>query len=188
MDKKEIYKDLYNRLDGRRFTHTLGVAHTAACLAMSQGMDIEKAYMAGLLHDCAKYMNDKEYLTYCHKHDIDVTDVEKENPALLHAKAGAYLANVKYEIDDEEILNAIKWHTTGHPAMTPLEEIIFTADYIEPNRVHDPELPEIRKEAFDDIKKAIYHIYVNTMKHLNSSSKALDPMTGEAFEYYGNLI
>lgn len=188
MDKKDIYKDLYNRLDGRRFMHTLGVAHTAACLAMSLGLDTDKAYMAGLLHDCAKYMSDKEYLTYCHKHDIDVSDIEKENPALLHSKVGADLAHERYDIEDEEILNAIRWHTTGHPGMTVLEEIIFTADYIEPNRTHDPELMDIRQEAFTDIKKAICHIYGNTMKHLTRSSKALDPMTAEAFEYYGNLI
>lgn len=188
MDKKEIYKDLYNKLDGKRFAHTLGVAHTAACLAMSEGMDTDKAFIAGLLHDCAKYMSDKEYLSYCDKHDIEVSDVERENPALLHAKVGADLARERYGIEDSGILDAIRWHTTGHPAMTAIEEIIFTADYIEPGRTHDPELINIRKEAFEDLKKAIYHIYRNTMKHLTNSSKALDPMTAEAFKYYGNLI
>ena len=184
MDKKEIYGELKDKLDNKRYEHTLGVAHTAACIAMSQGIDTWKPFMAGLLHDCAKWMSDKEYLAYCKKHDINVSDVEKANPPLLHAKVGAHMAKETYGINDEEILSAIRWHTTGHPGMTLMEEIIFISDYIEPNRTHDPELSVIRREAFDDIHKATYHIYSNTMKHLKSSAKTLDPMTEEAYRYY----
>lgn len=187
MDKKEIYKQLKDKLDNKRYEHTLGVAHTAACLAMSEGHDMEKAFLAGLLHDCAKWMSDKEYLAYCKKHDIDVTDVERANPPLLHSKVGACMANKDYGITDEDILSAIRWHTTGHPDMTLLEEIIFVADYIEPNRTHDPELNEIRKEAFTDLHKATCHIYANTMRHLKTSAKTLDPMTEKAYEYYSHI-
>ncbi len=186
MDKKDIIKELNKTLDHKRFAHTLGVAHTAACLAMSEGIDPEKAFLAGLLHDCAKYMKDKEFIEYCDKNDIDITDVERDNPALLHSKAGAHMAQVKYGVTDTDITSAIRWHTTGHPDMSLLEAIIFTADYIEPNRAHDPELPEIRREAFDDLDKAICHIYRNTMDHLNHSEKTLDPMTEKAYEFYSS--
>ncbi len=187
MDKKDIIKELNKTLDNKRFAHTMGVAHTAACLSMSEGLDPDRAFLAGLLHDCAKYMKEKEFIDYCEKHDIEITDVERANPALLHAKAGAYIARVKYGVTDEDVLSAIRWHTTGRPDMSALEAVIFTADYIEPNRSHDPELPEIRKEAFDDLNRAICHIYMNTMNHLNSSEKTLDPMTEEAYGFYRSL-
>ncbi len=183
-DFTDITGQLFDRLDKKRFLHTLGVASTAACIAMSLGYDIRKAYLAGLLHDCAKYMDDSEYVAYCEKHDIDVEDVEAKNPALLHAKVGAYQAHKKYGIVDGDVLSAIRWHTTGRPAMTELESIVFLADYIEPGRSCDPDLPVIRKEAFEDINKAICHVYHNTMNHLTQSDKTLDPMTEKAYLYY----
>ncbi len=188
MELKKIVKELENNLDGRRFAHTMGVAYTAASLAMSMGMDHERAFLAGLLHDCAKSMDDKGYIDYCEKHGIEISDIERANPPLLHAKAGAYMASYKYEVKDEEIISSIRWHTTGNPDMTALEEIIFTADYIEPGRHHDPELKIIRQEAFGDIKKAVAHIYKNTMTHLKSSAKVLDPMTQEGFEAYERYL
>ena len=186
-DYKDICKELKNILDAKRYTHTLGVAYTAACLAMSEGADMEKAYLAGLLHDCAKYMNDKEFIDYCKKHSIEMTDVEKANPALLHSKVGADIAKGKYGVTDSDVLSAIRFHTTGRPDMSLMEAIVFTADYIEPGRNHDPELPDIMREAFDCLNNAICHIYSNTMNHLKKSDKTLDPTTSEAFEYYKEL-
>lgn len=188
MNKKEITKILKAELDNKRFEHTLGVAYTSACLAMQLGMDVEKAYMAGLLHDCAKGMSDKERISYCKKNKIDITDVELQNPSLLHAKAGAYMADKRFGIDDEEICQAIRYHTTGRPGMTELEMIVFVADYIEPNRNHDDELPAIRKEAFDKLEVATCHIYRNTLEYLKKSTKALDPATKEAYQYYSENI
>ena len=184
MDKNDIIEELKKDLDKKRFEHTLGVAYTAACLAMRYYMNIDKAYMAGLLHDCAKGMSNKERLSYCDKYNLPVSEVEKENPSLLHAKVGSHMAKNKYGIDDEAILSAIYYHTTGRPQMELLEEIIFVADYIEPLRDMDPELKEIREEAFTELRKAIIHIYANTLKHLTKSDKALDPTTQEAYDYY----
>ncbi len=188
MDKKEIIKELNKTLDAKRFAHTVGVAHTAACLAMSEGIDHEKAFMAGLLHDCAKYMSNKEFIDHCESNGIEISNVERENPALLHSKVGEHLAAVKYNVTDPEIGSAIRWHTTGHPDMSTLDAVVFTADYIEPNRTHDPDLMIIRKEAFDNLDKAIYHIYENTMKHLKSSAKTLDPMTEESYKFYKDKL
>ena len=145
MDEKqiEIRKKLKKKLDTARYEHTLGVAYTAACLAMRYGADIQKAEVAGLLHDCAKCIPDEEKLQKCEKHHLPISDAERKNPSLLHAKLGAYYARQKYGITDEEILGAITWHTTGKPEMTLLEEIVFIADYIEPDRDRAPNLEEI---------------------------------------------
>ena len=188
MTKKDILKELKDSLDAKRYEHTIGVAYTAACLAMAYGMNPEQAYLAGLLHDCAKGLSDKERLNYCKKHNIEITDVESANPSLLHAKVGADMAKRQYDIDDTAILDAIRYHTTGKPNMTKLEEIIFVADYIEPMRNHDPELAMIRKEAFDKIESAIIHIYRNTLEYLKSSSKVLDDTTRQAYIYYSENI
>lgn len=96
--------------------------------------------------------------------------VEFANPELLHAKLGAYYAREKYGVDDEDIRSAIEFHTTGRPAMSLLEKIVFVADYIEPNRKPLPEIDEIRNEAFSDIDASVAHILKNTLTYLDSGS------------------
>ncbi len=184
MPVKDIHKSLKRELDNKRYTHTVGVAYTAASMAMKWGVDVSDALIAGLLHDCAKGMSDKERLSYCKNEKLPVTEVEKANPGLLHAKVGAHLAKVKYGVTNDEILSSITYHTTGRCGMTLFEQIIFIADYIEPNRMPLPEIDQIRKEAFEDIDVCTWHIYKNTLAHLYSNTKALDPATEEAYNYY----
>ena len=117
-----------------RFIHTQGVMYTATALAMCHGEDLVKAQVAGLLHDCAKCIPTGKKLKICKKNDIALTKWEEENEALLHAKVGVYIAKKKYGITDPEILNAIRYHTTGKADMTSLEKIVYIADYIEPGR------------------------------------------------------
>ena len=112
-DLKKISRRLQRYLDEDRFIHTQGVQYTAAALAMTYGCDLMKAQTAGLLHDCAKCIPAKKKLKLCEREGIPVTSYEKKNPFMLHAKLGAYLARNKYDIKDEEILQAITWHTTG---------------------------------------------------------------------------
>ena len=152
---RKIRKAVQKAQDAKRFEHTLGVEYTAAALAMRYGSDIDSARAAGLLHDCAKCLSDEKRLSICRKNHIPVTEVERKNPFLLHAKAGAYLAREKYGIKDPDILNAIRSHTTGRKNMSLLEKIIFVADYIEPGRKHAPNLTDIRKLAFLDINRAM---------------------------------
>ena len=188
MNNKEIICRLRKELDFKRYEHTCGVAYTSAALAMRWDADVNKAYLAGLLHDCAKGMSDDDRLDICKKKGIYVSEVEYDNPSLLHAKVGAYLAKTVYESDDEDILSAITYHTTGRAEMTLLEKIVFSADYLEPNRNHDPELPMIRRMAFTDLDEAILKIYENTMRHLKNSTKVLDPTTEEAYRYYQKYV
>ena len=120
----------------------------------------------------------------CKKYNIHMTEVERENPFLLHAKLGAFLAMKKYGISDEEIISAILNHTTGKPDMSILDKIIYVADYIEPNRNKAPRLAEIRKKAFTNIDDALYMILEDTVLYLQSIDGAVDPVTKHTFEYY----
>lgn len=185
---KNINQELKNILSKDRYEHTLGVASTAICLAMRYEYDLEKAEIAGLLHDCAKCMSDDKKLKKCIKHNISITETETNSPYLLHAKLGAFYAMHKYGITDMDVVNAILVHTTGAPDMSLLEKIIYVADYIEPNRKEAPNLAEIRKMAFVDIDMAIYMIMKDTLEYLNRKKGAIDNMTKKAYEYYANVI
>lgn len=173
--------------DPKRFEHTLGVEFTAAALAMKYGASIMDAQVAGVLHDCAKCLSDKERLKLCEKHGIPVSEVERRNPFLLHAKVGAYLAETEYKVTDKpEILDAIRYHTTGREGMGLLEKIIFVADYIEPGRRHAPNLSEIRQLAFEDLDGAVLRILEDTLVHLKKTGDETDPMTERVYRYYLN--
>ena len=178
----ELRRQMKKVLKTERFDHTLGVAYTAASLAFLYDVDLDQALTAGMLHDCAKYVEHK--VETCKKFHIPVTEAEEKEPSLLHAKLGAYLAEHEYHVQDPEVLNAIRYHTTGHPNMTLLEKIIFVADYIEPNRKMLPHLSEIRKMAYRDLNEAIVHILQDTLAYLDQSSKIKDPETQRTLQYY----
>ncbi|MBQ3792694.1 MAG: bis(5'-nucleosyl)-tetraphosphatase (symmetrical) YqeK [Lachnospiraceae bacterium] len=186
MKYSKIRKKLKDELDPKRYEHTLGVASTAVCLAMVYDEDLDKATTAGLLHDCAKCLTNEERIKICKKNQIEITEAEYENPFLLHAKVGSYLAEKEYEVTDEDVLMAIRSHTTGRPGMSTLEKIIYVADYIEPNRNHSGRLPELRKLAFQDLDKALIQILKDTLGYLDTTDAKIDPMTKETYEYYCN--
>lgn len=187
LTKEEIRTAVEARLDAYRFRHTIGVADTAACLSMRYGGDMERAVLAGLLHDAAKCMPDEERVDFCEAHGIPVTDTERRNPTLLHAKIGAYVAEHEFGVTDREILDAVTYHTTGRPAMSLLEKIIFTADYMEPGRDRDPKLPAIREAAFRDLDEGILLILEDTISYVRSRvGDRMDPMTLETYRYYKN--
>ncbi|MBR6323067.1 MAG: bis(5'-nucleosyl)-tetraphosphatase (symmetrical) YqeK [Lachnospiraceae bacterium] len=180
-----IKKALKKELDKERYQHTLAVAYTACCLAMRWEADLDSAYIAGLLHDCAKNIPDEDRVKLCGKWGLPVNKTERKNPTLLHAKMGAYLAVEKYGVDDPDILRAIEFHTTGRPGMSTLEKIIFVADYIEPYRFKAENLTLIRYEAFVDLDCAISRISGDTFRYLQSKEPDdIDPMTEEVFRYY----
>lgn len=183
----EIDKYLKKSLEKKRYTHTLGVANTAACLAMRYGSDVNKAYLAGLLHDNAKCISTKKKISICEKAGLPVSKIEEKNPELLHSKVGSYLANKKFKVEDSDILNAIYYHTTGRPDMSLLEKIIFVADYIEPNRKVIPGMKETRSIAFQSLDNALLLILKNTLAYIKKKDRgaeAIDPMTQKTYEYY----
>lgn len=187
MDIHKIKKQLRKELDEKRYEHTLGVAYTSAALAMCHHADMHDAYVAGLLHDCAKCLDNEKKLHICEKHGIDINEAEQKNPYLLHAKVGGYLAKKKYHVDDEQIINAIVYHTTGKPDMTLLEKIVYIADYIEPGREHAPNLNELRTLAFHDLDTALLQILEDTLHYLEKSGREIDPMTRQTYDFYRGL-
>ena len=148
--------------------------------------DFEKAYLAGLLHDCAKCMDNEKRIHICEKHHITITEAEQRNPFLLHAKVGAFLAGKKYHVEDTDIINAILYHTTGRPEMSILEKIVYIADYMEPARDQAPNLELIRKLSFQNLDEALLIILEDTLNHLKDSEKEIDPMTQKTYDYYKN--
>ena len=171
-------------LSDDRYEHTLGVMYTAESLAMRYGVDMTKAAVAGLLHDCAKCIPNVQKIKICKKHDIEISEMEEKNPSLLHAKLGAYMAEEVYGINDPEILSAIRWHTTGKPDMSMLDIIIYMADYIEPNRDKAPDLKEIRKLSFENIEEALYRVLEGTLNYLSDRPETIDPMTKVSYDFY----
>ena len=192
--EEELLKKLRKKLDERRYIHSIGVAHTAVSLMMAHGhaqrsedkgiFELQAAYTAGLLHDCAKCLEEEERDRLCKKYRVELSPMEQEHPFLIHAKLGAVLAKEKYGVTDPQILSSIRYHTTGKAHMTLLEAIIFSADFIEPNRKMLDCLPEIRTEIYKDLPKAVYMILKQTMIHLELREQPVDEHSLEALEYY----
>ena len=178
---RERIRELQN---SRRFEHTLGVAYTAACMAFLYGEDPLKAELAGLVHDCAKCFTDEVLIEKCREAGIVLSQAQLLSPAVIHAAYGRYLAEHMLDIHDEDILNSVEFHTTGRPAMSTLEKIIFVADYIEPLRDKASDLPIARRLAFSDLDKCVFEILDSTVSYLKLSGRPIVPDTLAAHNYY----
>lgn len=196
MDKlflEKISDEVQRRMDSDRYNHTVGVAYTAAALAMRHGANessdyIDKALIAGFLHDVAKCIPSDELLKKAKVYNLTITESEHNNPFLLHGKVGAYIAHTEFEIEDEDVLNAISRHTTGRPSMSLLEKIIFVADYIEPARYKQRNLTVIREAAFTNLDECVYLIARDTVDYINERGMELDEMTVRTRDYYKNFL
>uniref|UniRef100_UPI004056D3C3 bis(5'-nucleosyl)-tetraphosphatase (symmetrical) YqeK n=1 Tax=Agathobacter sp. TaxID=2021311 RepID=UPI004056D3C3 len=180
----EILNKLKAELDAPRYQHTIGVMYTAASMAMAFGYSVERAMLAGILHDCAKCISDEEKIRLCKEHEVEISKAEYANISLLHAKAGAILAKTQYGVEDSEILHAIQVHTTGEPEMGLLDKIIYIADYIEPGRDKAPHLTEIRRLAFSDLNQCMAEILYDTLMYLNIRNGVIDPLTEQSYDFY----
>ena len=192
------FNDDFDRLSGqlkkslkkKRYIHSLGVAFCSAQMAgifcddNNAGEFIHKAMIAGLLHDCARCYSEDELLIQAHKNNIPVNAVMEANPNLLHAKVGVFVAQKEYNITDSGILDAIETHTTGEPAMTLLQKIVFIADYIEPGRKFHDKLTHIRQLAFTDLDRCVYEICENTIQYVKANNHSLDEQTIATRNYY----
>jgi predicted HD superfamily hydrolase involved in NAD metabolism len=184
MNISEIEKKLQENLKPERYRHTLGVAYTAANMAAVFGVSAQKAYRAGLLHDCAKGYSLDEQKLLCRKYEINLEGAMTDSPQLMHQALAPHIAWELYREEDEEVLEAIECHTTGKPAMTPMDKIVFIADYMEPNRRMIPGLDRVRKLAFQDLDACILRILENTIGYLESRGMKIGSRTIETYEYY----
>ncbi|WMJ82334.1 bis(5'-nucleosyl)-tetraphosphatase (symmetrical) YqeK [Clostridium sp. MB40-C1] len=178
----KIIQYLKENLKESRFKHSISVMETAVKLADIYGEDIEKAKIAGLVHDCAKYLQRDRMLSVAGEYGYDITKVCFKNSSLLHGAAGAYVAKNIIGIEDEDILNSITYHTTGRRKMSMLEKIIFIADYIEPLRDF-PGVDVVRKMAYKDIDKSLIMAFDKTIKYVVEKGQLLHSDTVEARNY-----
>jgi predicted HD superfamily hydrolase involved in NAD metabolism len=176
MTINEITAQLKKMLSPRRFTHSLKVMEASIKLAEKYGEDVEKAALAGLVHDCAKNLKSKDILILCDKYGIIVDDIMREDTALLHGMVGSHLARELFGIEDSRILAAIADHTMGRAGMDTLGRILFVADYIEETRDFEG-VEEIREAAKESLEKAILKGVDITILHVLKKGGLLHPQT-----------
>ncbi len=181
---KEYDKLLRSKLDDYRYIHSLGVAKSAKELAALYGADEEKAYTAGLLHDVMKNASPDEQLQIMEKADIILSPCEKLNQKLWHAIAGAAFLKTELNITDEEIISAVRWHTTGKAGMTTLEKTVYLADFISEDRTY-PDVDEVRRLARISLERAIVYTQKYCIQKLLSQNMIIDP---SSVECYNDLV
>ena len=167
MNLEECKKWLKKNLNEERYEHSLGTAECASFLAEKYGLDKDKAYFCGLIHDCAKCMPNAELKAMICSCE-DLCEGELTNPKTYHAPAGAIMAKKEFYVEDEEVLSAIRWHTLGKENMSDFEKIIFLADKIE-SRTRPNDWTKPIKEVLNEengLNKAILICYKNTIKSL----------------------
>ncbi len=166
----------------KRVAHVQGCSETAALLAEKFGADVTDARRAGILHDITKALNSQEQLNLCANYGMILTQFQRENPKLLHAKTGAAVAERIFG-ENPAVCEAICWHTTGKADMTTLEKIIYLADYMEPNRDFDG-VEELRRRTYADLDDAMYHGLAMTAGQLRSRGSEIDEHTLSAMRFY----
>jgi predicted HD superfamily hydrolase involved in NAD metabolism len=183
LSSEEIKLYLKNNLKENRYIHILGVADTAKKLAKLNGVSEEKTEIAGLAHDVAKNLSKDKMKEMMRENGIALSEIEESNPNLWHSIVGPIEAKSKLGIDDEEILDAIRWHTTGKVNMPILTKIIYIADMIEPSRDFEG-VEAIRKSTFENLDKGVYCGLDSTIKSLLARKLLIDENTVRARNYF----
>jgi predicted HD superfamily hydrolase involved in NAD metabolism len=173
-------------LPAARFEHTIRVKKLAVKFASQMGIDRERTSIAAILHDYCKYWPKEQLASWIRKYDLP-SDLLDYHHALWHAPVGAEVAARQFQIEDEEILQAIRYHTTGRPHMSPLEKIIFLADLIEPGR-HFPGVEELRTLAEKDVDRAIWKALDHTICYLIEKCQKIHPLTWSARNYFLEIV
>jgi len=176
MPIEEIRKRLRQMLSEKRYSHSLGVMEASKRLAAKYGADVEKAELAGLIHDCARDLTVDETFSYCGKYNIKIDDFLKKNPQLLHGMVGAHLARDIFSVRASDVLAAVENHTMGREGMDKLSSIVFVSDYIEDGR-NFPGVEEIRRIAEVSLEKAIVACLDCTISYLVRKGMAIHPQT-----------
>ena len=176
---EELLDWLKKNLNEERYEHSLGTADCAKDLAQKYNLDTEKAYVAGLLHDCAKCFSTEKLLSMIEDNHLDVEDIEKMNYKTLHAPVSAFVAEKDFGVTDKEILSSIRWHTIGKVEMSDFEKIIFLADKIE-TRTREPEHAQPIRDKLQEkngLNEALLQCYKQTIKSLVDRDLKICPIT-----------
>ncbi|MBZ2175359.1 bis(5'-nucleosyl)-tetraphosphatase (symmetrical) YqeK [Schnuerera sp. xch1] len=167
-----VYEKLKKDIGVKRYNHSLGVMHESKKLAKQYGYPIEKAEVAGLLHDCGKLKGEINLLKMANAFGIILDNVTKNNRELIHSVLGEIIAQEEYNIADRDILKAIRFHTTGRENMGLLEKIVYVADLIEPSRNFEG-VEKIRDLAYVNIDQCLLYAIDNTLKFIISREKLI---------------
>lgn len=189
ISENEIKQWLKENLNSERYIHSLGTAECAKELAEKFGLNSEKAYTAGLLHDCAKCFSNEKLLEIIHS-NLQVEEAEMLNYKTLHAPVSAYYAQKEFGVEDNEILSAIRWHTLGQIEMSNFEKIIFLADKIEPN-TRDKEYSAIIRSYLSEengLNNALLKCYKETIKSLVKRDLKICLLTIEIYNKLEDLV
>ncbi len=167
-----------------RYAHTLRVARMAAQLARVHGEDVRRARDAGLLHDLARLYSAERLLEEVADRDLPVDAFERANPVVLHARLGAELAREQFGVADERVLSAIRKHTLADAVMSPLDEIVYLADGLEPGRDFG-DRGALAELAFHDLTAAMRAMLRSSIAHERRSGRSAAPQTLAAAHRYG---
>lgn len=170
------------RLSGKRYGHTLRVAETAERLARLHGLDPKKARLAGLLHDAAREESKEDLLRVAEEEGLPVSGLERERPMLLHGPVAAALSRKDLGVEDGEVIEAVRVHTTGEPGMGPLALALYMADKIEPGR-DQPGVDTLRKLASKDLRRATRTALEDSISYNERRGRPIHPKSRQTLEW-----
>lgn len=183
INDKNIIEKLKTMLKPKRLEHSINVANCALKLSEIYNCDKEKAYLAGLIHDCAKYFTKEQVDFYVQKYNVKLDPLEIDNIALSHSVIGSFAIQDVFDIEDVDIINAVRYHTTGRENMSTLEKIIFMADMIEEGRDF-PGVDYLRELSFNgQLDKALITSFNNTIKFVIDNNQLIHPRSVKARNY-----
>ena len=187
MDFTKYTEIIRTRISDKRFCHSMAVAESSRKLALENNADSDRAYLAGILHDIAKEMDTIYVLQTLHEFGIILDSVQKETPKLLHGIMGEQILKHELFIDDVEILNAVRYHTTARPNMSTLEKVLYLADFISDDRDYTG-VEDIRSAAIAGLDSGVYAGLRFTVCNLVEENKQIHPDTVGAYnQMCGNL-
>ena len=175
------------KCDEERYWHSVSVALTAVNLADTYGANKDNCLIAGILHDYCKCLNINEMLSKCEEYGVNLTEEDIKADGCIHGFLAAKMCKEKFDINDE-IYNAIYYHTCGRPNMTILEKIIYISDFIEPLRRFRDKVDEVRRLAYTDINRAIVLSAEMGLNFLQKTNKFIHSNTQKTLDYYTNII
>lgn len=184
MTVKDYDKIISERLKSARYKHSKNVAKEAVRLAKKYGADVEKAEIAGILHDVTKEASADEQLDVIKRAGIELTELEKNSQKLWHAISGSAYIQVELDITDPEIINAVRYHTTGRAGMSLLEKVVFVADFTSADRDYDG-VEKMRKAADKSLDDAVMEGMAFTVADLAERKLTIAPDT---FEGYNEIV
>lgn len=181
---EEVYKIADERLSEYRFYHSKCVMERAVEYAKIYGYDVEKAKLTAICHDIAKEVPKEERIPMCEKYGVELDEIEKKQKSLIHAKLGAKIAELEFGFD-EDMCNAIKYHTTGRANMSLLEKIIFLSDCTGEDREYD-DAKVLYEIAKTDLDKAMLQYQKTVIPELLEKEKLIHPNAINAYNYLVN--